>query len=65
MDGPRDYHTERNQGKTCHITYMCNLMKNDTKELTYKTETNSDFKTNLSATIFETIEGREELGEWE
>ena len=29
------------------ITYMQSLIKNDTNELTYKTETDSDFKTNL------------------
>ena len=37
--------------------------KNDTKELIYKTETNSDFKTNLTVTTGEIMGGgRKELG---
>ena len=40
MDGPRDYHTKWSHTKTklYGITYMWNL-KNNTKELIYKTET--------------------------
>ena len=41
---------------SCVITYIWDL-KNDTKELIYKTEANTDFKTNLMVTIGETIEG--------
>ena len=40
MDGPRDYHTEWSQTKT-NTTYMWNIIKNDTKQLFYKAETNS------------------------
>jgi len=39
--------------------------KNDTKELIYKTETNSDFKTNTLVPTGETSKGREKLGGWE
>ena len=52
MDGPRDYHTkwsksDREKQITHDITYMQNL-KNDTNELIYKTETDSQtWKTNL------------------
>ena len=42
---------------------MWNLIKNDTKELIYKTETQIS-KPKL-CTIGETVEGREELGGWE
>ena len=44
MDGPRDYHTkwskpDRERWISYDIAYMCNLKKkNDTNELTYKTE---------------------------
>ena len=46
MDGPRDYHTEwsktdRERQISHDKTYMWNLIKNATKELIYKTETNS------------------------
>ena len=42
MDGPRDYHTKwsKSEKDKYHITYMCNL-KNDTNELIYKVETDS------------------------
>ena len=42
MDGPRDYHTksDREIQISYDITYMWNL-KNDTNELIYKTETDS------------------------
>ena len=38
--------------------------KNDTKELIYKTERNSEFKMNLMVTIGGTIVGREESEGW-
>ena len=46
MDATRDYHTkwsksEREGQIPYDITYMWNLIKNDTKELIYKRETNS------------------------
>ena len=47
MDGPRDYHTnqsksDRERQISHDITYMWNLKKNnDTNELIYKTETDS------------------------
>ena len=41
---------------------MWNLIKNDTKELIFKNETNLQIsKTNLMVTIGETVEGRKEL----
>ena len=45
MDGPRDYHAkwsklDRERQKSYDITYMWNL-KNDTNELIYKTDTDS------------------------
>ena len=45
MDGPRDDHTkwsksDRERQISCDIPYMWNL-KNDTNELTYKTEMDS------------------------
>ena len=44
------------------ITYMWNLLKNDTEELIYKKETNPDFKPNLMVTIGETVAGELEDG---
>ena len=44
----RDYHTGVSQieRQIPHITYMCNLIKNnDTNELIYKTETDSQILT--------------------
>ena len=46
MDGPRDCHTEWNKSDTEReisndFTYMQNLKRNDTNELIYKTERNS------------------------
>ena len=46
MDEPRDCHTEWNKSEreqqiSCDITYMSNLKRNDTNELTYKTERDS------------------------
>ena len=48
----------------CCISFnICESNKNDTKELIYKTETNSDFKTNLTVTTGEIMGGgRKELG---
>ena len=41
MDGPRDCHTESHrEGEISHdIPHMWNLKRNDTNELTFKTET--------------------------
>ena len=53
MDGPRDYHTKwsKSDGErqiSYVITSMWNLVKNDTNELIYKTETDSQIsKSNL------------------
>ena len=44
MDGLRDYHTKwsKTQGEIVYdIPHMWNLKRNDTNELTYKTETDS------------------------
>ena len=46
MDGPGDYHTKWSKSDTerqvsCDTTYMWNLKNNDTNELIYKTETDS------------------------
>ena len=43
MDGPRGYHTEgsKSDKDPCHIPLNVDANKNDTKELIYKTETNS------------------------
>ena len=40
MDGPRDGHTEwdREEKTSYNVRYMWNLERNDTSELTYKTE---------------------------
>ena len=44
MDGPRDYHTKWNKSdrerQILYVTYMWNV-KNDTSELLYKTEADS------------------------
>ena len=45
MNVPRDYYTKWSQTEETQISYdmlyMWNLKKNDTKELIYKTETDS------------------------
>ena len=46
MDRPGDYHTklsksDRERHVSYNITYMLNLKKKDTNELTYRTETDS------------------------
>ena len=44
MDGPRDYHTKWSQtekDKYYMISLMCVILKNDTNQLIYKTETDS------------------------
>ena len=45
MDGPRDCHTEwsksERERQILYIACMQNIKKNDTKELIYKTETDS------------------------
>ena len=43
------------------ISLMWNIIKNDTKGLIYKIETNTDFKINLTVITDEIIEKREEL----
>ena len=44
MDGSRECHTEKNKSDReetpYDVPYMWNLKRNDTNELTYKTETN-------------------------
>ena len=53
MEGPRDYHTKWSKSdrerQIYAITHMCNLIfKNDTNELIYKIETDTQIlKTNL------------------
>ena len=64
FSSPRDYHMKwgksDREGQISYDTpYIWNLIKNDTKELIYKTETNSDFKTNLIITIGKIIGRRE------
>ena len=54
MNGPRDYHTKWSKSETerwisYDITYMWNL-KNNTNELIYKTETDSDMENKLMVT---------------
>ena len=49
MDGPRDCPTERSKSDrereiSYEILYMWNLKRNDTNELTYKTERDSESK---------------------
>ena len=44
MDGPRDCHTDevsQTEREISYIAYMRNLKRNDTNELIYKTETDS------------------------
>ena len=46
MDGPRNYHTECSKSDierqiSYYITYMRNIIKNDTKVCIYKTGKNS------------------------
>ena len=46
MDGPREHHIEWNKSDRereilCDIPYMQNIKRNETNELTYKTETDS------------------------
>ena len=48
-----------------NITYMWNLMKNDTKRLILKRNKLTEFKTNLMVIMGEDLEGKEELGRWE
>ena len=70
MDGPRDYHTKWSKPDTerkipCDITYMWNL-KNDTNELIYKTERDSDIENKLTVTKGESrVGGRHKLGIWD
>ena len=47
MDGSRDCHTEsiKSDGEVSYdVSYMQNLKRNDTDELIYKTERDSDLK---------------------
>ena len=59
IDGPKDYHTEWCQTKTYIIWYhfYVESNKNETKELIYKTEIDSDFRIKLMVTKRETMEG--------
>ena len=55
MDGPRVYHTkwsksDRERQLSYNITYMWSLKKNDTNELSYKTDTHSS--DNIHITIY-------------
>ena len=65
MEGPRDCHTKWSKTDIVWYHLYAESNKNNTKELTYKTETNSDFKAELMVTIGETFGGREVFGEWE
>ena len=48
MDGPIDFHTESFKVKYHMISFICGFLKNDTNELIYKTEIDSQtWKTNL------------------
>lgn len=44
---------------------MWNLIKDDTEEIIYKTETNSDFEMKFIVTIGETTAERDKMGRWE
>ena len=72
MDGPRDYHTEwskcKRERQIYDITFMWNLVKNDTKELTYKEK--QTFRFQKRSYGYHRVNGwgegsREELGGWE
>ena len=60
LNGPRDYHRKRGKSdRETQIYDMCNLIRGDTKELIYRTETNADFKIKLMVTIEENAGRRE------
>ena len=53
MDGPRDYHTKwsKSEREKYHmISLTCGIFKNDTNELIWKTETDSDIENKLMVT---------------
>ena len=55
MDGPRDCHIEwsksdRERELSHDMPYMRNLKRNDTKELIYKTKTDSDLENEFMVT---------------
>ena len=55
MDGPRDCHTEWSKSDLerrilYDIAHMWTLKRNDTNELIYKTETDSDLENELRVT---------------
>ena len=48
MGGPRDYYTKWGMSKTnIMISLICGILKNDTNELIYKTDSKQTSKTNL------------------
>ena len=67
MDGPRDCHTEcsnsdRERKVSYDIAYMCNLKKNDTNELIYETETDSQISKTNQTNQRGNMVGRDKLG---
>ena len=51
MDAPRDDHTKRSQRKTSIIYHLyVESNKNDSNEFIYKTETDTDFESELKVT---------------
>ena len=60
MDGHKEYHTELKTEKENDIPYVQNLKRNDTNELTYKTEDSQTQKKNLWLP-----EGRDSYRVWE
>ena len=70
MDRPRDYHikqskSERERQIPYDITYIWNLIKNDTNGLIYKTETDSQIsKSNLWLPKGK-CGGNDKLGDWD
>ena len=69
MDGPRNYHTkwsnsDRERQIPYEITYICNL-KNDTSELIYKIEMDSQMKKTPVVNKKESEKGKDKLGIWD
>ena len=70
MDGLRDDHTkwtksDRERQISYDITYMWNLKKNNTNELIYKTETDSQTSKQTYGYQRENVGGRDKLAVWD
>ena len=67
MDGPRDYHTQwskSDKDKYHVISLIYGILKHVTNELIYKTETDSNFKTDM-VTKVERWRGKDKLVVWD